>query len=64
MFTVNGRTINLQNKAADNGMVHTVTTFLTSESWASCGRYIELASTLSQLEALLISVNRLEFLER
>ena len=44
-------------------MVHTVTTFITSPSWTSCGRYIELSLILEVLEDLLISVDRLDVLK-
>ena len=63
IFTVNGRTVNLQNRVANNGMVHTVTTFITSPSWTSCGRYIELSLILEVLEDLLIGVDRLDVLK-
>ena len=44
-------------------MVHTVTTFITSPSWTSCGRYIEISLTLTVLEDLLNSVDRMDVLK-
>ena len=44
-------------------MVHTVTTFITSPSWTSCGRYIEISLTLTVLEAHLNSVDRMDLLK-
>ena len=44
-------------------MVHTVSTFITSPSWTSCGRYIEISLILEVLEDLLISIDRLDVLK-
>ena len=44
-------------------MVHTVTTFITSPSWTSCGRYIEISLTLTVLEDLLNTVDRMDVLK-
>ena len=44
-------------------VVHTVTTFITSPSWTSCGRYIEISLTLTVLEDLLNSVDRMDVLK-
>ena len=60
IHTVNGRTIKMQNFPATNGLVHTIDTFITSDSWTSCGDYIELASSLSTLETNMISVDLLD----